>query len=584
MSIINAFPTNLQNGTIEDAAQVMSLFAWIQSQTNGGACPATSGGIVLKGDGAGGTSPAVPDIDYASPASAVPIGSIIDYAGATPPAGYLPCDGRALSRTGYALLFSKIGTIWGVGDGSTTFNIPNTGGRTAVFYGFGAGTGSGAGSGTVSSITIASTNGFSGIVVNPSTTAIITLSTSVTGVLKGSTGALAVALNSDLPVMSSTVGGAVPTPPNLTTHYLRGDGSWRDFGVGIFNFNELYVTNTANATSPITGPLRSAGGGSITKDFHIGGNLYVNTDIYQQYSAPGVVIGSSVANLDNTNANSGASVLIAVGGAGAGDPTVQYFVNGVASWVSGIDNSDGGKFKISCSPVLGLSDYLIIDSVTGKVTLPGGLTITGVDQRVQCDLSNATISSRLFFQTSTLNGNSNFGVLPNGTATVSGIQANNASDASNCHSFIMSCGPTEAVIQTFGRGTSSATPLPINFSVNGFGSILNLGATGLVGVNGCLGRGLPVVKTADFAVAANENWLINNKAGSTCTVTLPLASTFPGREIELNNYQAFTVVSASANVIPLAGGAAGTAIIPATVGKWVTLVSDSTNWRILRSN
>ena len=46
------------------------------------------------------------------------------YAGITPPAGYLLMDGSAISRTTYAALFAAIGTLWGEGDGSTTFNIP----------------------------------------------------------------------------------------------------------------------------------------------------------------------------------------------------------------------------------------------------------------------------------------------------------------------------------------------------------------------------------------------------------------------------------------------------------------------------
>lgn len=51
--------------------------------------------------------------------------SIILYATATPPAGYLRCDGAAVSRIAYADLFSIIGTTWGAGDGVTTFNVPN---------------------------------------------------------------------------------------------------------------------------------------------------------------------------------------------------------------------------------------------------------------------------------------------------------------------------------------------------------------------------------------------------------------------------------------------------------------------------
>lgn len=50
--------------------------------------------------------------------------------------------------------------------------------------------------------------------------------TAVSGVLKGSAGAVVAAINSDLPSMSSTVGGAVPTPPNNTTTFLRGDATF----------------------------------------------------------------------------------------------------------------------------------------------------------------------------------------------------------------------------------------------------------------------------------------------------------------------------------------------------------------------
>ena len=88
----------------------------------------------------------------------------------------------------------------------------------------------------------------------------------------------------------------------------------------------------------------------------------------------------------------------------------------------------------------------------------------------------------------------------------------------------------------------------------------------------------PVTKTADFTVANGDTWLINNKSGSTCTVTLPTASTNVGRTLHFQNYQAQTLVSASSNVVPLAGGAATTAILSAVAGANATLVSDGTNW------
>jgi hypothetical protein len=88
----------------------------------------------------------------------------------------------------------------------------------------------------------------------------------------------------------------------------------------------------------------------------------------------------------------------------------------------------------------------------------------------------------------------------------------------------------------------------------------------------------PVTKTADFTVAATEVWLINNKSGSTCTVTLPTPSTNSGRVLYFQNYQVRALVSASSNVVPLAGGAAATSILLASSGDSATLVSDGTNW------
>ena len=60
------------------------------------------------------------------------IGSIVPFAGSTLPNGYLLCDGSSVSRTDYTELFSVIGTKFGSGDGSTTFNVPNLNGRLAI--------------------------------------------------------------------------------------------------------------------------------------------------------------------------------------------------------------------------------------------------------------------------------------------------------------------------------------------------------------------------------------------------------------------------------------------------------------------
>jgi phage-related tail fiber protein len=74
----------------------------------------------LKTDGSGALSWAT----VSTPAG-VPTGSVFTMATTTVPSGYLECNGAAVSRTTYADLFSAIGTTWGSGNGSTTFNVPD---------------------------------------------------------------------------------------------------------------------------------------------------------------------------------------------------------------------------------------------------------------------------------------------------------------------------------------------------------------------------------------------------------------------------------------------------------------------------
>ena len=63
-----------------------------------------------------------------------PVGSVSTYAGIQAPTGYILCDGSAISRTVYHALFQVIGTTYGSGDGSTTFNVPNLKGKFVVGF------------------------------------------------------------------------------------------------------------------------------------------------------------------------------------------------------------------------------------------------------------------------------------------------------------------------------------------------------------------------------------------------------------------------------------------------------------------
>jgi len=132
--------------------------------------------------------------------------------------------------------------------------------------------------------------------------------------------------------------------------------------------------------------------------------------------------------------------------------------------------------------------------------------------------------------------------------------------------------PTAGAV-AYGTGTAYAFT-----SVGTAGQVLTSAGSSVPTWSTYIAPSAVVTKTADFTLAATENWVINNKTTTTCTVTLPAASSWSGRSVTFKNLQAQTLVSASSNVVPIGSTTAGTAILLAVVGNWATLVSDGTNW------
>jgi microcystin-dependent protein len=79
--------------------------------------PGTTGQVLTATTGAAPAWAVLPQ--------SLPAGSLIMFGGSAAPGGWVICDGSAVSRTTFAALFAVIGTTYGVGDGSTTFNLPN---------------------------------------------------------------------------------------------------------------------------------------------------------------------------------------------------------------------------------------------------------------------------------------------------------------------------------------------------------------------------------------------------------------------------------------------------------------------------
>lgn len=161
-------------------------------------------------------------------AGGLPIGAVIDFAGDTAPTGYFLCYGQAVSRATYSELFTAIGTAFGTGDGSTTFNLPDFRGRTA----------------------------FGKDNMGGSAASRVTSGSGITGTTLGAAGgAQTVTLTtSEMPAHSHTV-----TDPGHSHSYLRNTG---DSGfVGVDPVPTLSSAGvTGSATTGIT--IASAGGGA----------------------------------------------------------------------------------------------------------------------------------------------------------------------------------------------------------------------------------------------------------------------------------------------------------------------------------
>ena len=115
---------------------------------------------------------------------------------------------------------------------------------------------------------------------------------------------------------------------------------------------------------------------------------------------------------------------------------------------------------------------------------------------------------------------------------------------------------------TYDIGTSALRPRQVWMSAMATGIVTNSAAT--------------------YTVLVSDHTIIQTTVAS--TVTLPAAASFTGRILHIVTQVAGAVTSASANVVPLAGGAAGTAILPATAGKYAKLQSNGTSWVIIEAN
>lgn len=133
MSVISK-PNTFSPGATIVAAEHNDNFNTIYNEFNGNISNANISNSAAIAYSKLNLSASIQASDIASGLGFCPTGVVLPYVAASAPTGWLLCDGSAVSRSTYATLFAIIGTTYGVGDNSTTFNIPDMRENVPVGY------------------------------------------------------------------------------------------------------------------------------------------------------------------------------------------------------------------------------------------------------------------------------------------------------------------------------------------------------------------------------------------------------------------------------------------------------------------
>jgi hypothetical protein len=317
--------------------------------------------------------------------------------------------------------------------------------------------------------------------------------------------------------------------------------------------------STAGAVTSVTGtsPVVSSGG-----------------------STPAISLASGYGDTQNPYAAKTANYVLAAPNGSSGAPTFRALV---AADIPALPYGTGTVTSVSVVSANGFAGTVATATTTPAITLT--TTITGLLKGNGTAISAATSGTDYApatSGTSILYGNGAGGfsnvTIGSGVSFAAGTLSATGSGGTVTSVAALTLGTTGTDLSsTVANGTTTPV-ITLNVPTASATNRGALSSTDWSTFNSKQSVSAPVTKTADFTVAATELWLINNKSGSTCTVTLPTPSTNTGRVLYFQNYQVQTLVSASSNVVPMAGGAAGTSILLASSGDSATLVSDGTNW------
>jgi hypothetical protein len=356
--------------------------------------------------------------------------------------------------------------------------------------------------------------------------------------------------------MSGVAGKITLTGGNSVNSGATGSSIVVDSGANSGPGGPLSLTsgtgNNGSAGGTLTLQAGSSDGGSVGGQIQIGGGVYGNangTDLTMLAGAKSgtgtdgnILLASTRGNVGIGTTSPAGPLDVQGGTATAGNGSSINLV-GQNGFQTG--QSNGGDINVTA----GNGHYGGGSDVGGQVLIKAGQSTAGSPATgASISLTGANWNS--YSGAATISGGDGF-ANPGGNVTITGGG---------------------------GGGYGNVILAPIGGNV----SIGTTSPTSTLTVNGSLARNIVTV-TANYTVAATDTHIIVNKASS-ATITLPTAASFAGREISIRTITSNTVISASGNVVPLVGGAAGTAILSATAGKWAQLVSDGTNWQIQMGN
>jgi hypothetical protein len=504
----------------------------------------------------------------------------------------IPSNGQLLigNGTGYTLNTLGFGAGISIANGSGAISIANTGVLSNI-----AGTGISV-SGATGNVTITNAGvlsfagGTTGLTPASATTGAVTLAGTLAA-KNGGTGFASYAIGdllyanttttlaklADVATGNALISGGVGVAPSwgkigLTTHVsgvlpianggTNGTATPTTNGVS-YGTGTAYAFTAAGTTGQV---LTATTGGAPTwaAPATSGTVTSVGLSLPAQFTVTNSPVTGSGTLTGSWNTQTANFVLAGPTAGAAAVPTFRALVSGDIPSLSYVTSVTGTAPVVSSG---GLTPA--ISMAAANTTTDGYLTST--DWNTFNNKGSGTVTAVSVVSANGLAGTSSGGATPALTlsTTITGLLKGNGTAISAATSGTDYAPATSGTSILYGNGSGGFSNVTV-------GSGLSFSAGTLAATTSA--PSAPVTKTADFTVAATDVWLINNKSGSTCTVTLPTASTNSGRVLYFQNYQVRALVSASSNVVPLAGGAAGTSILLASSGDSATLVSDGTNW------